>query len=256
MSKFVGKVAVVTGASAGIGKAVVTTLAKNGTHVIGLARRSEIVEEYAKSHSSAKGKIYARSCDVSNLKSVRSTFNWIEEKFGSMSILVNNAGILVKGAIIDNIKDEDVDKKLTSVMDTNVNGVVYCSRQAYRLIEKSNNYGIIINISSILGRIQPATADYNLYPPSKFAVNAISETMRRELNAKHNRKIRITNVSPGYVETEILGNWVAEESREKIWDAMPHLESQDIADSIHYLLETPYNVNITELTIKPVGEPI
>jgi NADP+-dependent farnesol dehydrogenase len=257
MKKLEGKVAVVTGASSGIGKAIVIKLAKNGINVVGLARRSELVEEYAKELGDSKGKIYAHKCDVASLESVKSAFKWIEDKFDSISILINNAGIGVKFGLFDNVEDENIDKKLVSVMETNVNGILYCSRQAYHLMKKSNDYGMIINISSIVGRTLPMEQGISVYAPSKFAVNTLSEMLRRDLIFGENDKIRVSNVSPGCIKTDIVINCGLvenEEARDERYNRIPHLESEDVADAINYLLETPYNVNISELTIKPVGE--
>lgn len=93
MEKWTGKVAVVTGASAGIGAAIVEDLAKNGIVVIGLARRPQKIEENVKNFPAGYGKVYARACDVSSLESIKETFEWIESEFGAVNILVNNAGI-------------------------------------------------------------------------------------------------------------------------------------------------------------------
>jgi NADP+-dependent farnesol dehydrogenase len=93
MEKWRGKVAVVTGASAGIGAAIVRDLAKNGVTVVGLARRVEKIEEIARDFPVEYGKVHAYHCDVSNLQTIRDAFKWIEEKFGVVNILVNNAGI-------------------------------------------------------------------------------------------------------------------------------------------------------------------
>lgn len=91
MDKWKGKIAVVTGASVGIGEAIVKDLANKGITVIGLARRPEKIEEYAKELS--EGQIFSYKCDVSDLESIKSAFHWIEEKFGVINILINNAGI-------------------------------------------------------------------------------------------------------------------------------------------------------------------
>jgi NADP+-dependent farnesol dehydrogenase len=93
MEKWRGKVAVVTGASAGIGAAIVRDLSKNGITVIGLARRAEKIEEFASELPSDYGKVHGYCCDVSSLQSIKDAFKWIEEKFGFVNILVNNAGI-------------------------------------------------------------------------------------------------------------------------------------------------------------------
>lgn len=101
MDKWIGKVAVVTGASSGIGEAIVKDFAKAGIHVVGLARRNEKIEEFAKKLGDTPGKIYAQKCDVSDMESVKAAFKWIEQQFGSINILINNAAILYNGTILD-----------------------------------------------------------------------------------------------------------------------------------------------------------
>lgn len=253
MEKWSGKFAVVTGASAGIGEAIVKDLAANGVNVIGLARRSEKIEEYSKNLGTVSGKVYARKCDISDLSSVKETFKWIEEKFGSIHILVNNAAILSKGKILD--EGDDATEKLHAVINTNFTGLVHCTREAFRLIKKSDDYGMIININSVLGHTIPfSEARMNLYSPTKFAITAVSEVLRQELIAQKSDKIRVSNLSPGSVKTEIVVVGGLTESKEKFFDNIPHLQPEDVAQSVKFLLETPYSVNITQLTIKPTGE--
>ena len=101
MDKWVGKIAVVTGASSGIGAAIIKDLAQNGLIVIGLARRAEKIDEIAAGLSSAPGKIYSHKCDIGDLNSVNETFKWIEENFQKTHILVNNAGLGYFGNLFD-----------------------------------------------------------------------------------------------------------------------------------------------------------
>lgn len=247
MEKWEGKIAVVIGASSGIGAEVLKDLAKHGVIVIGLARRSEKVEEIAKLF---EGEIYARKCDISNLNSIKETFNWINEKFGKIHILINNAAILHKLSIFD--ETEGATEKLNSIIDTNFTGVVHCTREGFQLMKKSNDYGIIININSIAGHSVYAGLNIsNLYSPTKHALTAFSEIIRQELIG--NEKIRVSNLSPGVVKTNIMVEGKAFNSLAD-YDNVPHLFAENISQGVVYLLQTPYNVNVTQLTIKPVGE--
>lgn len=191
MEKWQGKLAVVTGASAGIGAAIVKDLANAGINVIGLARRAEKIEELIKTIGVTPGKVYALKCDVSDQDSVKATFQWIEETFGSMHILINNAGIARDAKLLD--EGDDVARKINEVINTNVNGLVQCSREAFRLIKKSGDYGFIININSVLGHYVPfMKLSMNIYPPTKYAVTAITEVLRQELINLKNDKIRVS----------------------------------------------------------------
>lgn len=251
MDKWVGQLAVVTGASAGIGAAIVKDLARNGINVIGLARRDDKIEKFLES-TEGFGKVYARKCDISDLNSVREAFKWIEEKFGSISILINNAAIFTTRNILD--EDDSTAEEINRIINTNLNGAVYCSRESVRLMKKSDGHGMIININSTLGLSVPFI-EYakSVYPATKFALTALSEVLRQELILQDNLKIRVTNLSPGLVKTDVL---VAAGGDPNVdhYAGKAHLFAENVAGAVLYLLTTPYNVNITQLTIKPVGE--
>ncbi|KAG4066872.1 hypothetical protein HA402_012939 [Bradysia odoriphaga] len=252
MEKWTGKIAVVTGGSAGIGAQFVKDLAKNGIHVIGLARRYERIQEIAKELGETPGKIYAYKCDVSDLQSIKDAFKWIEDTFGCIHILVNNSGCARNIKILS---DEDVSQKIEEIIRTNFNGLVHVTREAFRLIKKSNDYGFICNINSNLGHRVPFPLDkslsHNVYQGSKYAVTATSEVMRQELICQDNDKIRVTSLSPGVVETEIFDvAGYTKEGAENIFSKLPSIQAKDVSDAFMYLLSTPYYVNVTELTIK------
>jgi NADP+-dependent farnesol dehydrogenase len=255
MEKWEGKVAVVTGASAGIGEAIVKDFARNGINVVGLARRSEKIEEYASKLSNLKGKIYAKKCDISDLDSVKSTFKWIEEKFGVINILVNNAAVLFYGDLTD--ESDEAEQGIENVINTNFKGSVSCTRAGIKLIKKSDEQGIIININSIAGHSVPNYPGLNIYSPTKFALRAFTEALRLELVQKDNTKIRVSNVSPGAVKTEMAFSSMKDQSPEiieKIYESISFLLPEEVAQTVSFLLEVPYSVNITELTVKPTGE--
>lgn len=193
MEKWVGKIAVVTGASAGIGAELVKDLAKAGLIVIGLARRPEKIQEIAEELGEVAGKIYAYKCDVSKLESIKETFKLIEEKFGIIHIIINNAGVLRNIRILG---EEDVSEKINEVINTNFTGLVHVTHEAYRLIKKSNDYGLIINVNSNAGHriffpLNPKMS-HNVYHGTKFAVTATSEILRQELICQENDKVRVT----------------------------------------------------------------
>jgi NADP+-dependent farnesol dehydrogenase len=253
MEEWKGKVAVVTGASVGIGEAIVKELARNGINVVGLARRSEKIEEYANKFEESKGKIYAYKCDVSDLESVKSAFKWIEEKFGVIHILVNNAAVLYGGGILDDNNEQNN----VELININVTGAVYCAREGIKLIKKSNDQGVVVNVSSLAGHKVYPELSMSLYPSSKFAMTALSETLRLELNNSGFKKIRVTNLSPGAVQTDMIMKLMSTLDQDLLMKAMADpcmLTTEDIALSVKCILELPYNVNVTEMTIHPAGD--
>jgi NADP+-dependent farnesol dehydrogenase len=149
MDKWRDKTAVVTGSSSGIGAAILKELVREGVNVVGLARNTEkflpIIDEMRKS----PGKIQVHQCDVSESESVREAFQWIDDQFGCVDILINCAGIFRFITILNG--DDKLNADLRETMDVNFMGSVYCAREAYKSMSKHGNYGIIININSVGG---------------------------------------------------------------------------------------------------------
>lgn len=252
--KWRGKNAIVTGASSGIGSAIMKDLACKGINVIALARRKEKIEEIVEKFAETDGKIHPHKCDVSDTKSISETIEWIEKMFGCVHILINNAGVNFNVKILD--EGDEVTDKLEKTVSTNFTGLVHITRAIVSLMRKSNDYSIIININSTAGHYVPfINHAWNLYPSTKFALTAFSEVLRQELIVQKLDKIRVTNLSPGVTKTDIAvaGGFMTDQSNSTLDDS-PRLKPEDVAHAVVYILDTHYNVNITELTIKPVSE--
>lgn len=249
MDRWLNKIAVVTGASAGIGAAIAVDLAKQGMIVIALARRVERVEQLKQRiPTQSKGMLYARQCDVSKEEEVKSTFGWIKNKFGGIDVLVNNAGVVRSADLVD----LDNTQKIREVIDTNIMGVVFCTREAFQSMKSRNVDGHIVLINSIAGHSVPYFAgvmpSFNIYPCSKHAITAMTEVLRQEFQSQ-GTKVKVTSISPGVVETEIF-----QPEQLDLIKTMPHLNSEDISAAVLYVLGTPPHVQVHELTIKPIGE--
>lgn len=246
MKRWIGRVAVVTGASSGIGAAIAKELALAGLITVGLARRVERVEalrdQIPKQFSA---NLHAIKCDVSQEEDIDRVFQKIVDKFGGIDVLINNAGI-VRDSMRLLSEDSQGAQPLRDILDTNVLGLTLCSRKACNSMRDRSVDGHIIHINSIAGHRVLNFPHMNMYSASKFAVTALTETMRNELREMKS-KVKVTSISPGVVKTEII-------------DAMdnhkdfPMLEPKDIADAVLYVLGTPAHVQVHELTIKPVGE--
>lgn len=196
MERWSGKIAIVTGASSGIGASIVVELAKAGVRVVGLARRAERIEALKEQLSdSVKGELHAFKCDVTSETDIKSAFKWVELKFGGIDILINNAGV----GVGMNIVDTDNSEKIKRVIDTNLMGPALCTREAFQSMKKRNVGGHIIMINSYLGHnvpFLPLNQSLNIYAPTKFAVTAMAEVLRQEFQL-FKTKIKIT-VGPIY----------------------------------------------------------
>ncbi|KAI8126682.1 Farnesol dehydrogenase [Lucilia cuprina] len=241
-------VAVVTGASSGIGSAIVKDLLKAGVQVVGLARRMERVEELKESlPAEQKSLLTAIKCDVSNQQSVNEAFDEIIAKFGGVDILVNNAGCAKMGQLVSmDVQD------IQNVLQTNVMGIVYCTQRAFKSMKERNVDGHVVLINSVAGHnVFPGAMGNvpttNIYSPSKFAVTAITEIYRQEFKGL-GTKVKVTSVSPGLVDTEIVSDPFKQAMKDCI------LNAHDISNAVLYTLSTPPHVQIHEITIKPIGE--
>lgn len=185
MQRWRGKVVVVTGASSGIGAAISLELLKSGMIVVGLARRVERIEALQNQiPCTGYGKLHAIQCDVTNDADVRQAFRWIFDQLGVVHVLVNNAGI----SRLTNITDEGNEDELKSVMQTNLWGTVFCTKQAVEIMKQQQVTGAhIININSSTGhRVHETGGDrayFNLYPSTKFGVTALTAVLDQEFSA-------------------------------------------------------------------------
>lgn len=192
MEYWKNKIAVVTGASAGIGSQIVEDLAKAGIIVIGLARRVDNVQILAEKNKDAPGKIIPHECDISNVDSISETFKWIEKEFGKVHIIINNAAAPTKHG--ETLSPNLAHEEIINAINTNFTGLVLCTREAYKLMQKHEDYAYIINMNSLRGHVSPILQlnFTSVYSATKFAVTNHTETIRLDLGAAGNRRIRVT----------------------------------------------------------------
>ncbi|XP_060533826.1 farnesol dehydrogenase-like [Cylas formicarius] len=238
LDRWVGKVAVVTGASAGIGAAVSEALVKNGINVAGLARRQGPLDAMANKLKGLRGKFYPVQADLSKEEDVKKGFKWVLDNVGPVAILVNNAGVYFPNTLIDGDA-----QKWKQTFDTNVLGVCVATREAIKQMKDHKIDGHIFHMNAILGHRVQNIPNFSVNPACKFAITALAETLRYEINGQ-NLKIKITSISPGYVETTL-----------KI-PGLKGLNPEDIADAIVYGLSTPPHVQVSEITVQIINDPM
>jgi len=240
------KVAIVTGASSGIGFATALTLSRKGVKVAIGARRTDMLSELEKKIKENGGEVYSQKLDVTKKNECISFVNNVLKKWGTVDILVNNAGLMPL-SFFKNLKIDEWDQ----MIDVNIKGVLYCTGAVVtHMLE--NKSGHIINISSVAGRIVfPAGS---VYCATKHAITAFSEGLRQELSVRKN--IRVTCIEPGVVATE-LTNTITDESLQGFVEnakKMESLQAEDIANAIVYAVESPNHVNVNEILIRPTTQ--
>ncbi|KAJ8921538.1 hypothetical protein NQ315_003158 [Exocentrus adspersus] len=239
MDRWVGKVAIVTGASSGIGAAIAEALAKEGLKVAALARRKDRLEDMAKRASNQKGKIFPIQTDISSETDILNAFSWIKNNLGPIHILVNNAAVVpISSGILEGKTDS-----WQKLFQVNVLGLCICTREAVKDMKENKVDGHIVHINSGLGHKVINLPVNTVYPSSKFAVTALAETLRLEL-MNQKSKIKITSVSPGLTDTEFLIEAKKNPEFRKIIEMGKILEPQDIADAVVYVLSTPPHVQV------------
>lgn len=203
-----GKIAVVTGASKGIGRACALRLAKDGmTVVVNYSHSDEEAAKAVEEIKAAGGDAVAYKADVSDLNQVKELFKFVSDTYGRVDVLVNNAGI-VRDEYLLMLTQENLDKCL----DLNIKGYFYCAQQA-ALKMFSQKSGVIVNMSSVSSKM--ALAGQSVYSATKGAVNSMTQTMAKELARK---KIRVNAVCPGFVKTEMVDQLPEDKKKEYLKD--------------------------------------
>ena len=247
MSTLADQVAIVTGASSGIGEATARALAAEGAAVVLAARREERLHDLKEEIENNGGQALVVSTDVTDRKAVEALIEQTKEAFGRIDILVNNAGLMPL-SFVAKLHVEEWER----MVDVNIKGVMYGVAAALPTMLEQES-GHIVNVSSTAGRrIFPGAA---VYCATKFAVTAFSEGLRQELSARHN--IRVTCIEPGAVSTELPETITDEDLLEglsKRFENMTRLESEDIAEAILYAVSSPSRVNVAELMVMPTEQ--
>ncbi|GIW02370.1 3-oxoacyl-[acyl-carrier-protein] reductase [Roseiflexus sp.] len=222
-----GKIAVVTGGSRGIGRAIATTLAAAGaTVVVNYQRNAAAAEETVAAITAADGAAISMQADVSAAEEVERLFKTVIERYGTVDILVNNAGI-TRDTLLLRMKEDDFD----AVIDTNLRGVYLCTKAALRPMTKARS-GRIINITSVVGLI--GNAGQSNYAAAKAGIVGFTRAVAREMAS---RNITVNAVAPGYIETELTAG-LGDQVRTAILEAIPlgRLGTpQDVANLVCFL---------------------
>jgi NADP-dependent 3-hydroxy acid dehydrogenase YdfG len=242
-----GKIAFITGASAGIGKSTAVKFAEEGADLIISARRIEKINEFADElQKKFNVKVYAVKLDVRNKEEVKSVVASLPEEWKKIDILVNNAG-LSRG--VNKLHEEDYEG-IDEMIDTNVKGALNIIREVVPLMVKREK-GHIINLGSTAGH--EAYSGGGVYCATKHAINAITKSLRLDLLGKN---IKVSSIDPGMVETDFskVRFYGDEERAKKVYQGITPLYADDIAETILYMATRSANVNLAQVIMMPVNQ--
>lgn len=246
--KLNGTVALVTGASSGIGEAAAAELARRGATVAVVARRKDRLEALVERISADNGKALALDADITIREQAVGVVERTVAEFGRLDTLVNSAGVMLNHPTLDQPLEE---WELT--IDLNLKALMVIAKTAIPHLLKaveSNGRGLadLINVSSISGRTAfPEVAAYNA---SKFGVSGFTESLRQEFTE---RSLRVSVIEPGAVETELFGH-LSQHTQDKYapgFKTIEKLQAEDVADLIGYMVSSPRRVCFPEVIIRP-----
>jgi len=242
-----GKVALVTGASSGIGAATARKLAAEGV-IVGLAaRRTDRLTALVAEIAAAGGRAVALETDVTNPAACKAAAEALIEQFGRIDVLVNNAG-LMPISDMDNLKVDEWQR----MVDVNISGVLNATAAVLPQMI-AQHQGHIFNMSSIAGR--KVFTGLTVYCATKAAIAALSDGLRMEIGPKHN--IRVTCIQPGAVKSELYDQITDPNYRKQMDDlaaSMTYLEGTDIAETILFALNSPGRMDVAELFVLPTEQ--
>ncbi|HHG6160240.1 TPA: SDR family oxidoreductase [Staphylococcus aureus] len=231
MTVLTDKIAVVTGAGSGIGEAIATLLHEEGAKVVLAGRNKDKLQNVA--NQLAQDSVKVVPTDVTNKEEVDELMKIAQQTFGGLDIVINSAGQMLSSKITDYQVDE-----WDSMIDVNIKGTLYTAQAALpTMLEQSS--GHLINIASISGF--EVTKSSTIYSATKAAVHTITQGLEKEL-AKTG--VKVTSISPGMVDTAITAAYNPSDRKK--------LDPQDIAEAVLYALTQPKNVNVNEITVRPV----
>jgi NADP-dependent 3-hydroxy acid dehydrogenase YdfG len=251
MTSLDGTVALVTGASSGIGEATARALAARGAKVAVAARRLERLEKLASEIAGEGRTALAIESDITDETQAAAAVERTVDELGGLDIVVNNAGQMLLGPIED-APTEEWDR----MIDLNLKGLIKTTHAALPHLlaaaaGSERGCADVVNISSVAGRI--ARSGSGVYNLTKFGVGAFSESFRQEFAS---RKVRTTIIEPGAVDTELsdhIRDGIREKTRERFAD-MQMLQAADIADAIAYAVTRPWHVSLNEILIRPTEQ--
>lgn len=251
-TRLTGTVALVTGASSGIGAATARRLAQEGASVALIARREDRLRELATTIESEGGTALVAVADISDRDQAKAAVARTVEQFGRLDTVVNNAGLMLLGPVVGADTDE-----WDRMIAVNVQGLLHVTHAALpHLLEAAEQeprrVADIVNVSSIAGRV--AWNGYGVYNLTKFGMNGFTEALRQEITKKH---VRVGVLEPGGVATE-LGSHNRAEIREGMIDPFFEqtevLAPEDIADGVAYMVTRPRHTAIGEIWIMPTDQ--
>jgi NADP-dependent 3-hydroxy acid dehydrogenase YdfG len=246
-----GTVALVTGASSGIGEATASELAGRGAAVAIAARRKDRLDKLAGQIEAAGGRALVLETDITDRAQAEAAVEQTVGTLGRLDTLVNNAGMMLLGPVQDAPIDE-----WERMIAINVNGLLYCAHAALPHLLAAAQDGPrrvadVVNISSVAGRV--ARSGSGVYNLTKHGVGAFSESLRQEVTGRH---VRVSLVEPGAVGTE-LSSHNRPEIREQIqqrFGEVERLRSQDIAETISFIVTRPRHMAINEVLVRPTEQ--
>jgi NADP-dependent 3-hydroxy acid dehydrogenase YdfG len=246
-----GTVALVTGASSGIGEATARELAARGAAVSLVARRADRLEALAAELRAGGATVLTVTADVTDRARAEAAVQRTVDELGRLDILINNAGVMLLGPIADAPVEE-----WERMVQINVLGLLYCAKAALPHLlaaaeGEPRRSADLVNVSSVAGRL--VRLGSGVYNATKHAVGAFSESLRQEVTGRH---VRVSLVEPGAVATELVDHNRPEiqEGLHKRFATMERLEAQDIADAIAYIVTRPRHVAINEILIRPTEQ--
>jgi NADP-dependent 3-hydroxy acid dehydrogenase YdfG len=243
-------VAIVTGASSGIGQATAIRLAAAGAHPVLVARRADRLTSLAEKIMTVGGSATVIAADLSAASEAAYVVERTVAEFGRVDVLVNAAGVMLNGPSVESLLEE-----WDQMVDVNLRGLMYITKAALPHLLASvatSPRGVcdVVNISSVAGRV--TAAQVAIYSATKFAVTAATEAWRQEFTRQN---VRFSVVEPGATATELFqskeGQW---EGYKQMFGEVEQLQAEDIADAVAFIVTNPRRVAINEIVVRPTDQ--